>query len=48
MIGVVFAKLIFGHFKSPKIAQNSGVVRFIQKLFFKNMGFLSVIEVRLD
>ena len=45
MIGVVFSKIIFRYFKSPKIARNSGVVYFVQKVFFKIKGCLLVIGV---
>ena len=45
MGGVVFSKIIFGYFKSPKIARNYGVVYFAQKVIFKIMGYLSEIGV---
>ena len=45
MIGVVFRKLILRHLKSPKIARNSGVFFFVQKVFFEIEGRFWVIGV---
>ena len=41
----VFSKIIYGYFKSLKIAQNSGVAYLAQKVLFKIMGCFTVTEV---
>ena len=43
MIEVVFSKLIFRYFKSPKIARNSGIVSFLN---FKVFMYLEVLTGR--
>ena len=45
MMRIVFSKIIFGYFKSPKITRSSRVVYFAQKVFLKAKGCLSVIGV---
>ena len=48
MTGVDFEKSIVAYLKSPKIARNSGVVCFVQKVVFNIEGCSSMIGVVFD